>query len=602
MSTFNYADVSEMSLSELYSFANDKYWGGALPDIDLEWSDQMRAKLGVAIPDHLRDQGRHAIRLSDRLRNDPKKILNVIVHEQIHIWQFEQFNRTKDGVYLDRKNIARSLGHRKGHGIIFHSQADRLQHDFPEITISVADDFDAEMSGVEKSPRYGAVLSVRDRSGVRHQALFWAEHDFHDRLSILSEQLIEVYGASLVERVTPFTTQNMNVERFVRVNKIGSLRKGQAKVIFKNDYVQDILSDDDTTVHWDQSIDLKAHAPDVDPRISDLIPAIKAYRGDPFPHYVAMAINNAKGLVSKRLDVEAAEKAIVGRHPEIDEKTISFLESEWRKAQPVDLFRKGRMLNVFVDQTTRERRRKTLDLGAFGRNSVDFWRDIGGDSRIDWDTYRHKMINEIDKAYKKQAKNSMRDPEEVLIERSMMVDQLIQAPEMINASAAIADAHYRHAQLPLDSFVCRSLAHMRTLGFDANERDGKVREVESAWHSSDLATSLSETLAGRATVRDIIETYKDIVQDQPIRNLGIRMTTVSSFIESFKDRVTPLTTEDAFDRIKQVIKDVIIDTDPLSGQRDVDSALNTVEQEWHKHLHNEKRLTSELATRSTYSL
>jgi len=409
MAALSKQQLASMSLDELYKHANFRYWDAELPDIPVTWNDKLEAKLGIAKMHLTSKSNGLSIELSSLLKNDPEKLLNVLVHEQIHIWCYSRYLATGNEVYLDKKNNRRIEGHRKGHGKYFHSQKDRLESQFPEIAISVRDDFDHLESGVEGKQRYGALLEFRDSRGGEHQCIFHSEANIFGSMSELSEALSDIYGAALVDQITPFVTEDPRVVKGVRLTNKGLPRKGAGTVSTRAEFVDTIVNSELTDIDWSSRIDLADLTPAVDPKLSARQPALKPFIGGSFPRYLGMAFTRGAGLVKDSFTMDDAKQAIAGEHPEVDSSSVDYLFDQWCNASPADFFRKGAVLDLVVKSIARASTMPRVDIKKDGlrHNFETAWRSAGGPVRLPWET----AVKHFEKSLNKEMRKKVKDPQ-----------------------------------------------------------------------------------------------------------------------------------------------------------------------------------------------
>lgn len=152
--SFDYSSIPVNDPNALYRWCNERYFGNSLPQtIPCSWNNRLsrvrgRMKHRITMPYDMR------IELSGAIKNHPPTVLNVMVHEMVHVWQFHNHAKTHDRWYLDVSGLSKSLGMNEGHGPAFFSEMKRLNNQFSELSISVLDDV-MEYERLTSKPIYG---------------------------------------------------------------------------------------------------------------------------------------------------------------------------------------------------------------------------------------------------------------------------------------------------------------------------------------------------------------------------------------------------------------------------------------------------------------
>ena len=127
----------------IHRWANERYWDDELPnDVDVVYA-KINHEASFKAKGRLRQY--HLIELNEKLKDDPDKLLSVLVHKQIHLWQLVSSVRKSDSDYLD-KEISTWIRHqheagremKRFHGPSFYSQFARLHSDFGELKIDLS--------------------------------------------------------------------------------------------------------------------------------------------------------------------------------------------------------------------------------------------------------------------------------------------------------------------------------------------------------------------------------------------------------------------------------------------------------------------------------
>jgi hypothetical protein len=237
-------------IDQLYSFCNDRYFNGELPqEINLEWSPKMFKKLGIAISRSNILDDNHTIRLSETIRGNKLKSLNIMVHEMLHIKAFDLYEKTGKRFYLDLDSKAskKNKDVNKNHGPTFHKWKDKLNAEYSELNISTKDDENYDDFEVNDKKYYGIYLQFTTVDQQIHHAVFYSDKDFRENEgSDLIDGLKALYGEENILASKTFSTGSHNIKGAGQLTSKGILRKKTAKSSYIPKFINDIALHEST--------------------------------------------------------------------------------------------------------------------------------------------------------------------------------------------------------------------------------------------------------------------------------------------------------------------------------------------------------------------
>ncbi|MCP1674606.1 hypothetical protein J2T57_001708 [Natronocella acetinitrilica] len=278
------APVGPRALRREYDRYNRELFGGLLPPVRITYSERMSRAFGRAVNKgaSVALESRYEIRLAGMLRRDVRELVDTLLHEMIHIYQWEMHRQTEDRYYLDARPVPGRPFVNKGHGAVFHQKAAEL--DARGFRIDVYADLDRPESVPDGVRRYGIVLELRDG----RRTLFRLPAPFETLATPLVSSLRRRYGAETLRAVTPLETDSLAVMSWPLVTRSGALKRSQRAITYKRYYVEQVLANPAIEFGEEQLL--------IDPALEqlsaenrELIAALRRYRHLDLPLYLDLA-------------------------------------------------------------------------------------------------------------------------------------------------------------------------------------------------------------------------------------------------------------------------------------------------------------------------
>lgn len=155
--------IPTKDLRQLFDFCNERYFAGAIvpsPGFRLRYSRS--EKLSGCFTYCLQTHADWEIAIARRLRDHPLALLSTLVHEMIHMLAHQLYRNSGNADYLDECAMPGRPFENKGHGAYFFAQMARLNHDFPELGITVKSAFGDALYDSNKIPPVRLLLVTID--------------------------------------------------------------------------------------------------------------------------------------------------------------------------------------------------------------------------------------------------------------------------------------------------------------------------------------------------------------------------------------------------------------------------------------------------------
>lgn len=347
---------STEDLKALHQWCNEKYWDGLLPsDIPVEWNTRLLKTTGRMIRKY-RGNEPYKIELSDSIRGDSESIINVLVHEQIHLWQHHMADQKNDLSYRD---IEREPGHpykNRGHGRYFYHHMNRLNRDFPELKITVVDDAVVNLDQPSNEVFHGLKIDIA-YNGRTESAIFYGEGDFSKRGKDLVPQIEGIFGRKRLKSVTPFVTMNATIKKMEKLTKSLNFRKNQRGFVHNKKHVDVIMNDSTTTPLTPFSLESSKLSKNVPDDVVDTKVKLKKHQFWSLDHYMRLYANNTGSMQDKGLDEVEGYRLVAGNVEGLSKEVSEFIVDSWKEAKPSDMMRSNPVkgaINQFILALSKE--------------------------------------------------------------------------------------------------------------------------------------------------------------------------------------------------------------------------------------------------------
>ena len=236
-----FLDAPFHCLESLYQWCNNRYFEGTLLPASISWSRRLKNSFGFF--EWTSDSGKTGPRivLSERLKGCPSEILDTIVHEMIHVWQYQKYASTKNIDFLDIKPSQGHSFHSSWHGEYFYRWVNHLNVKFEELNLGPEKEgFPTDIGLVVKEKQTVLIrFSINDHP---EEALFVADCDLSSKLETLISDAMDLYGVDCLKSVSISKTKSPDVDLFPRLSRCGRFRANQNPQSHDPELIDRVLS------------------------------------------------------------------------------------------------------------------------------------------------------------------------------------------------------------------------------------------------------------------------------------------------------------------------------------------------------------------------
>lgn len=224
-------------LPRLFDWANDRYFDGELRRPDrMTYTRAIKTRTGsyrceLKKPSALQNVhsiGRTSLCVATVIRGDIVELVDTLVHEMVHAWQYQMVEKENDLSYRDRDSLLGQPRHyKKGHAKWFHHVADRINAQFPEVLITVsgvAKDLNQTMETPDTPIHVVAVDLTAPGAKASRTSLFYCERPLKwAQAEEVKRRITSALPSYSAENLRLVTTTNQNIRRVQRLNNDGKM-------------------------------------------------------------------------------------------------------------------------------------------------------------------------------------------------------------------------------------------------------------------------------------------------------------------------------------------------------------------------------------------
>jgi len=208
--------MKESDLRGMYKNFNLKYFQGYLPeDIKISISSKSSKWYGLA--------SSSSIKINKFIGMYRKEIIDTLLHEMIHIWQFKKVKETGDRSYITVSRAEKTIEKKTyAHNSYFFSWADKLN----SIGFDINEKADREVDVDMEDEMYGVVIYLEDEKYV----LAYQKEQF-DPMVVADE--LQSFSPKNFTKYLYFSTKDINIIPYTKLVK-GHIRKNYRFGVYTN--------------------------------------------------------------------------------------------------------------------------------------------------------------------------------------------------------------------------------------------------------------------------------------------------------------------------------------------------------------------------------
>lgn len=274
--------------------------------------------------------------------SNQKQVIDTLLHEMIHVWQWTKAEDTGDKKYLDdyKSLFAASDFNKRGHGRAFGSKAEELNALGFDIKVSSAQDIDKE---IDRS-YYVFVGNTTKHDSV---VILVSTSPLENRVASIMNDLEKRLGVGFVVSYDLLKSSDSYVLQGVRVKPNGSLPKTTYNVTFLQRFKDILLASPHTQVlKSDVSLSQEAVEPGSDTgsipsEVVQKCTAMHKHRSSEYDSYLINVLINIPEYRSKNISsmVYRSKKGEPGIETIVPQSVLDYIRKDWEAITDIEIKR-----------------------------------------------------------------------------------------------------------------------------------------------------------------------------------------------------------------------------------------------------------------------
>lgn len=312
--------ITKKTLDALYKEFNKKYFANKLRNVKLGFTSSAK-HFGVTRPTTDASGGIATITvlMNKGIQSNRKKFIDTLLHEMVHVWQFEQYHTTRDVSYLDNKASI------KGHGSTFERQMNIINGRGFGIEKR------SDASHMEIPLTY--IIAIRTISKF---IIFKSPTNFFGSEKKMLDELGKLYGDAL-QSYSTYTSESTHVLSLPTLTKALGIGRNTKRIFMTQDVIDKIAADK-TTKQISKDIDISHSAIDAGVP-GDVVAQVKRLhtniRALTFADYLTFAIKNT-ALSTTQIPAAYQYPSKIESLPQ---DVIDYIYADWREVSATEIKR-----------------------------------------------------------------------------------------------------------------------------------------------------------------------------------------------------------------------------------------------------------------------
>lgn len=394
--------ASDKDLKLLFNYFNKKYFGGKLPKTRLKFVPLAKRFHGkthvVIVGNKIKDS---LITVATFNKNDREQVINTILHEMIHVWQYFRYAETGDNSYLDDTYsfFAKGEVNLRGHGKNFKDWSNRFNK--LGFKIDIADGFrpDLELT----NPFYGIVFYTPGDVVV----LLTSKNDPTEKIDEIIKEVEKKAGDNFYTDYTLFKTTNSKIITGTRLTKSFKLPKNVINIMFKESFVQDIVNSKLSKIILRKEIEKEkltatTDSSKVPPELVQTIQLMHKHRGSDLETYYKNVLINTKQF-KHLMHVPGYRFKL---EPDVDNKItpeiIDYIKKDWETISDQEIKRSNPFRFAYTDVKLALLQKSSISKSDL--NSIMSYYNSHFKDRVDFDRFKRLLYEFLISKMLKDAK------------------------------------------------------------------------------------------------------------------------------------------------------------------------------------------------------
>ena len=391
--------ATQEDLNNVYKFLEDKFYKGKLPKTPIKFAPLAKNYFGKAHVDYTPEGKikKTLITISTKLKKDPKKFVDTIAHEMIHIWQFAMNDKESTRKYTDAtwsEIFGSSDKHTWGHNKYFMQEMERINKEGYAVTI-VGD----APNGIELTASvYGIVFD--------NNIVVWSPQDptkYIDKILLSIEDRIGV----LPSEYTIFQTLESNITQTTRLTKSFELPKNVLNIKYSVSWVEDFLKSSAKILKQEKNDIVQTNSGNVSKEVKEMLPQINKWKDSSFSTYFDTCIMNAfpelRRIPGNQLYSKGNKFNGVKIPDLVSDGDVQYIYNDWLNLEDKNL-KKSKAIKYFITSLKFMLMRKEpnkREIDSFYSSYVDDYKE-----RVSLDKFKKVLKDVIINEFKKEAKKA----------------------------------------------------------------------------------------------------------------------------------------------------------------------------------------------------
>lgn len=330
--------VQKKDLSILYTYFNKKYFKNSLPKVRLKFAPLAKKFFGKA---HIKWEGTEIkdllITIADLIRGAKNEVVNTLLHEMIHIWQYMMFSKTGDKTYLDDfySSLDRREHNLKGHGETFHKWANKFNAQGYKIDVSSG--LPAEIKLIKEV--YCIAFDMKGDESI----FFFSTTDPEKSIESIITQVERRMGADFYTGYIIFKSKDSSVVQGIRLTKELRLPKNSVYLKFRKDWVESMIASPLSSGHKRVKSELSdkkvSNATAIPSSVVQTLQAVHKFRGYDFMTYLKTVIYNSEDFVHLKKIPGHKITGIPDPENGITAEIIAYIRQDWAEITDIEIKR-----------------------------------------------------------------------------------------------------------------------------------------------------------------------------------------------------------------------------------------------------------------------
>jgi len=344
--------ANNRTLSYLYDEYNKILFSGSLPKCRIKFVALAKNFHGKA---HAKVKANkyadYLITMAKFNINNSKKLIDTLVHEMIHIWQYNMVNKTGDTSYTDESFSAMLLErdkHKRGHGKHFKQMMDKLNSKGFDITITSGDTPDINLD----KEYYGIIFKTHDPNVIIY---VYSAFNVVDKMDTIIEEIEKRAGSNFFTSFIIFKSKDSRLIQGTRLTKGGKLPKNVFNIFYNQKVYKIVESPLSKIIEEGEAVESpvdpenKVNMADIPATVIQMLQRMHKYRGKAgLNQYLSTFVMNHPDY--KHLaKIPGLRFTMETSHPDFPDHIKEYIKQDWMDISVAEIKRGNLFKSILHD-------------------------------------------------------------------------------------------------------------------------------------------------------------------------------------------------------------------------------------------------------------